>query len=44
MYEVAHISNLIGEAQIIISLKKLEDLLEELQQLRKYKRDNERNK
>lgn len=42
MYEVAHISNLIGEAQVIISLKTLEAILEELQELRKYKREHER--
>jgi len=41
MYEVPHISNLIGESHIIMSLKKLEELLEELQQLRNYKRNHE---
>jgi hypothetical protein len=42
MYEVSHISNLIkAELTVIIPLKELENLLEELQELRKYKRENE---
>ena len=47
MYEVSHISNLIGDingdVKVIISLKKLEEILEELQELKKYKREKENN-
>lgn len=41
MYEISHISNVIGEAYVVISLKKLEEILEELQQAKKQLRDYE---
>ena len=43
MYEVSHISNLIGDGYVIIPLKKLEDIIEELQQLKKFKYESTRN-
>lgn len=39
MYEIEHISNMTGDLQVMISLKKLEDILEELYQLRKHKQE-----
>ena len=39
--DVQKLTNLTGDLQVMISLKLLEDLLDELQKLRKYKLDNE---
>jgi hypothetical protein len=44
MYEVSHISNIIGDGYVVIPLKKLEDILEELQQLRKQNENNKNDK